>query len=178
MRKIVWICLAGGLAVTTAAALDLSAEPAPPPTGAAATLMQGCSDVPEAVALVSELRQREQRINHYLAAVDRREGDLRDAEARIRARLDELRGMRDVERRARIAAQDEVEADIAQLVSVYDAMRPRDAAAIISDLPADFAAELLMRLNPDSSARIIASVQPRQAAILTTYMGARRAHQR
>ena len=48
-----------------------------------------------------------------------------------------------------------------------------EAAAVLTNLPPDFAAEILMRVQPETGARIIASVEPRQAALLTAQMGAR-----
>ncbi|MDO5529787.1 MAG: hypothetical protein Q4F71_10330 [Paracoccus sp. (in: a-proteobacteria)] len=179
MRKTLSVAAAAlGISLAAASLGEPNDGTTPPSDGASAGLLQGCGDVPEAVALLGALRGREAGITRYLQAIDRREEDLRSAEARLRERLEELRGLRDVQRRARIDAETAVQADIAQLVAVYDGMRPRDAAAIMGDLPPEFAAEILMRLNPAASARIIASVEPRQAAILTTYMGARRAHQR
>ena len=63
--------------------------------------------------------------------------------------------------------------DIEKLVALYDQMKPAEAAAVLTNLPADFAAEILLRVRPETGARIIAAVEPRQAALLTAQMGAR-----
>ena len=73
----------------------------------------------------------------------------------------------------RDGASQAVREDIDRLVAVYDQMKPAEAAAVLTNLPADFAAEILMRVQPETGARIIASVEPRQAALLTAQMGAR-----
>ena len=80
--------------------------------------------------------------------------------------------------KSRTSNQRAVDDDVARLVAVYEAMKPKEAAAVLSSLPANFSAEILMRVNPETGARIIAAIAPEKAAILTTYMGARSAPSR
>lgn len=143
-----------------------------------ADLMEGCGDVPEAVALAEELRDRGLRIERYLETVDGRERDLQTAEATLRARLTELKAMKASLRAGESGRKSALQDDIDRLVAVYDQMKPAEAAAVLSNLPADFAAEILMRVQPETGARIIAAVEPNQAAILTTHMGARSVHRK
>ena len=49
-------------------------------------LLQGCTDVPEAVALATELRDRALRIERYMEAMDTRKAEIATAEAALRAR--------------------------------------------------------------------------------------------
>ncbi len=136
-------------------------------------LMSGCTDVPEAVALMEELGERRLRIKRYLEEMDNRERELQVAEASLRARLTELKAAK-----ASILSNDthqktRLQDDIDRLVAVYDKMKPAEAAAVLTNLPVNFAAEILMRVEPETGARIIAAVEPNQAAVLTTHMGAR-----
>lgn len=136
-------------------------------------LLSGCGDVPEAVALAGELRDRALRIERYMSALDARKEDLSRAEATLRERLTELRSHKGSVSDRRQQAGQEVRDDIDRLIAVYDQMKPAEAAVILSNLPADFAAEILMRVQPETGARIIAAVEPQQAALLTAQMGAR-----
>ncbi|MBU3028614.1 MotE family protein [Paracoccus marinaquae] len=136
-------------------------------------LLQGCGDVPEAVALAEELRDRALRIERYMASIDARKEELVEAETTLRQRLSELKAQKGGTRLRRDTASEAVRQDIDRLVAVYDQMKPAEAAAVLTNLPADFAAEILMRVRPETGARIIASVEPRQAALLTAQMGAR-----
>lgn len=136
-------------------------------------LLSGCTDVPEAVVLAEELRDRALRIERYMEALEDRKAELAVAEERLRERLAELKAVRDVGRNQRDAASGAVRDDIGRLIAVYDQMKPAEAAAVLSNLPADFAAEILMRVQPENGAKIIAAVEPRQAALLTAQMGAR-----
>lgn len=148
--------------------LRLSAEASQP------DLLQGCSDIPEVVALVKELRIRESRIQKYMEAIDRRESDLKTATATLSQHLAKLRTANSA-RRPGSAPPEAVADDVARLIAVYDQMAPKDAAAVLSALPPAFASEILMRVSPETGARIMAAVEPGQAAILTTHMGARSA---
>lgn len=136
-------------------------------------LLSGCTDVPEAVALATELRDRALRIERYLEALDTRKAEIATAEAALRARATELRQQKSGIQTRRNGASEAVRADIDRLVAVYDQMKPAEAAAVLANLPPDFAAEILMRVQPETGARIIAAVEPRQAALLTAQMGAR-----
>ncbi|MBM3603953.1 MAG: hypothetical protein FJX25_04160 [Alphaproteobacteria bacterium] len=140
-------------------------------------LLQGCGDVPEAVALAEELRDRALRIERYMEAIDSRKADLVTAEETLRQRLDELRNQKNSITARSTQSSDAVRKDIDRLVALYDQMKPAEAAAILTNLPADFAAEILMRVQPEAGARIIAAVEPRQAALLTAQMGARSVRQ-
>lgn len=174
MHKAVFVGGAAILAVLGLAAsrsdliaTQLRAEAAPSP------LLQGCADVPEAVALADTLRQRGIAVDRAMADLDRRKQEIAAAEQRIKARLDALKSAK----AALGAAQGNRAAGAAQgidhLIAVYDAMKPVDAATILAALPPDFAAEILARVQPETSARIIASIEPGQAAILTARMGSR-----
>lgn len=136
-------------------------------------LLQGCGDVPEAVALAEELRDRSLRIERYMESIEARKAELATAEATLRKRLAELKARKGGVQYRRNGETEAVRDDIDRLVALYDQMKPAEAAAVLTNLPADFAAEILMRVRPETGARIIAAVEPRQAALLTAQMGAR-----
>ncbi|PHQ69954.1 MAG: hypothetical protein COB97_06190 [Paracoccus sp.] len=136
-------------------------------------LLQGCGDVPEAVALAEELRDRALRIERYMESIEDRKAELAQAEQTLRERLVQLKSQKGGIRARRDTATEAVRDDIQRLVALYDQMKPAEAAAVLTNLPADFAAEILMRVRPETGARIIAAVEPRQAALLTAQMGAR-----
>lgn len=136
-------------------------------------LLQGCGDVPEAVALAEELRDRGLRIERYLAALDSRKQELEAAEARLQARLVELKAMKARVQAGEADRSTALQSDIDRMVALFDRMKPTEAAAVLTNLPAEFAAELLMRVEPEAGARVMAAIDPNKAAILTTHMGAR-----
>ena len=144
----------------------------------APAMLEGCGDVPEAVALAGELNIRALRIERYMEELENRKREIAEAEITLKNRLAELKSVRDGMRSQRTTDKTAVQSDIDRLVAVYDQMKPAEAAAVIGNLPPDFAAEILMRVQPEAGARIIAAVAPEQAAMLTTHMGARSAKKR
>ena len=137
-------------------------------------LLDGCTDVPEAVALAETLRLRGIAVDRALADLDRRKQDIATAEQQLKTRLEALKAAKAALGGARSKQSDATTAGIDRLIAVYDAMKPAEAATILAALPPEFAAEILTRVQPDAGARSIAAIEPGQAAILTTYMGARR----
>ena len=142
------------------------------------SLMEGCGDVPEAIALAEALNTRALRIERYMEEIENRKREIAQAEATIRTRLEELKAVRNSIKGQRGNETSAVQSDIDRLVAVYDQMKPKEAAAVLSNLPAEFAAEILMRIQPETGARIIAAVEPARAAMLTTHMGARSARKK
>lgn len=136
-------------------------------------LLAGCTDIPEAVALADELNLRANRIERYMESVTAQKAELATAEENLRERLGELKATKASIQSRKDNTTEAIRDDVDRLVALYDQMKPAEAAAILTNLPSDFAAEILMRVKPETGARIIASVEPRQAALLTAEMGAR-----
>lgn len=164
------VALAAGLAIAQGDRLAraLSAE------AASTALLDGCTDIPEAVALAETLRLRGIAVDRALADLERRKRELATAEAQITTRLAALKKAKAALGDARAGQEAGRSEGIERLIAVYDAMKPAEAATIIAALPPDFAAEILTRVQPDAGARIIARIDPGQAAVLTAHMGARR----
>lgn len=138
-------------------------------------LIAGCEGVPEAVALSERLILRADRVERYLAELDRKRAEIAEAEARLTARLHELRAAT-ASPAARQAGQAQaVEDDIRRMVAIYDVMKPADAAGVMAHLPPDYAAEILMRVGPENGARIVGAMDAETAAVVTAHMGARSA---
>ena len=93
-------------------AAQLSAVAAP------AALLDGCTDVPEAVALADTLRLRGIAIDRALADLDRRKQDLAAAEERIKIRLEALKSAKSALGDARTGKSDASAAGIEALEAV------------------------------------------------------------
>lgn len=159
-------------AVQVAGMVDLStARAAAPGEGG---LLAGCTDIPEAVALADLLKARGDGIARYQAELERKRAEIALAEGTLTSRLRQLKALQNGIGERQTDARRAVGDDIDRLVGVYDAMKPREAAAVLANLPPEFAAEILMRVDPATGASILAAVDPPQAAILTTHLGARR----
>ncbi|HRO15266.1 MAG TPA: hypothetical protein PLL33_09525, partial [Paracoccus sp. (in: a-proteobacteria)] len=103
-----------------------------------------------------------------------RKDEIAAAEARLKTRLVELREAKKALADSRSGQQAGTDRGIGRLIAIYDAMKPAEAARVMTALPPDFAAEILARVQPETGARIIAAIEPAQAAMLTAHLGARR----
>ncbi len=122
-----------------------------------------------------EIRDRERAVSSREAALQEREALLAAAQSRVEAQINALQTA-ETELSATMALADRAaEDDIARLVSVYEAMRPEQAAAVFSQMAPDFAAGFLGRLSPAAAAAILAGIDPRQAYALSAILAGRNA---
>lgn len=114
-------------------------------------------------ALSEALTLREDRLTVREAALEDRLAALALADDAITKRMAEMQAMED-ELRATLAMADQAaEKDVAGLTAVYQAMKPKDAAALFETMSPEFAAGFLGRLPPDSAAAILSAMSPEAA---------------
>lgn len=68
------------------------------------------------------------------------------------------------------------EVDLARLTSVYEAMKPREAAALFDEMDENFAAGFLGRMRPDSAAAVLAGMVPAKAYAVSAILAGRNAN--
>ncbi len=119
-------------------------------------------------ALLEALRARRQELERRGEEVAQRELMLAAAERRFQERVDEMRALQtrlETELRARDQRE---EAGIRQLVRVYEAMRPRDAAIILDELEMPVVLQVLDRMREAKAAPILAAMRPDRARAVTS----------
>jgi flagellar motility protein MotE (MotC chaperone) len=126
-------------------------------------------------ALLTDLRRRRQQLDAREAALAARETTLAAVEKRLDLRLAELAALQ-----ARLEAleqqrQGRDEANWRGLVKVYEAMKPRDAAAIFNDLDLPVLLPVLDRMKETKTAPILAAMQAERARLVTTELAQLRA---
>ncbi|MAQ81760.1 MAG: hypothetical protein CMH12_00845 [Maritimibacter sp.] len=143
---------------------DASAEP------------EAC-DVPEDIAAVLEaLDLREARIETREAALADRAAALKLAEEEIARNLAALQAA-EQELEAMVALSEEAsESDLARLTTVYESMKPKEAAALFETMAPDFAAGFLGRMRPDAAAAIMAGLTPETAYTVSVLLAGRNAN--
>ncbi len=97
------------------------------------------------------------------------------AEQEIRRNLLELEAAE--ERLARTISQAETasEDDLARLTSVYESMKPKDAAVLFQEMSPDFAAGFIGRMRPDAAAQLMAGLTPAAAYSISVVLAGRNA---
>lgn len=66
--------------------------------------------------------------------------------------------------------------DIDRLVSVYEGMKPKDAAILFEAMDAGFAAGFLARMRPDAASALFSNLSPEKAYALSVIMAGRNAN--
>lgn len=153
-----------------------AAPPARPP--AAPTPQPAAAPQPPTVsaserAILERLQERRMELDTRQRELDMRESLLRATERRLEQRATELR-----ELETRIAGleqrRDEAEqARFRGVVSMYETMRPKDAARIFDTLDMGVLIEVARAMRPPKLADIIAQMQPDPAKRLTTELARR-----
>jgi len=145
------------------------AEDPPAPAGMAETSCESPA------ALAEALRLREDRILVQEAALQDRLAALALADAAIDARIAEMQAM-ETELKATLALADgAAEADIDRLTAVYQAMKPKDAAALFETMAPDFAAGFLGRMPAESAAAILSGMSAEAAYGVSVIVAGRNA---
>lgn len=117
--------------------------------------------------ILTRLRERRQQLDEREQQLDLQENLLKAAEARLEERLAELR-----EIEARLGSVQE-DYDLAEderfqnVVSMYESMKPKDAARVFDRLDLNVLVKIASRINARAMAEILAAMSPQRAEELT-----------
>lgn len=126
-------------------------------------------------ALVDALKLREDRVVAREASIQDRTAALALADQTIAARLDEMQAMEERLKATLALADGAAEADIGRLTAVYQAMKPKDAAALFAAMAPEFAAGFLGRMPPESAAAILSGMSSEAAYGISLIVAGRNA---
>ena len=118
--------------------------------------------------LLLDLRRRRAELELQEAALSVREAVLSGAERRLFIRVDELTALQARLEALEAGRREHDEANWRGLVKLYEAMRPRDAAAIFNDLDKAVLLAVLDRMKEAKAAPVLAAMLPERARQATT----------
>lgn len=156
-----------GHGIGTAMALEAAEDPA-----ASSEPLQ-CPDPP--AALAQALRDRDAVLAARETALQDRMAALALADTALTARLAELETAEASLRATLAIADGAAEKDLQRLTTVYEAMKPAEAAAIFETMAQEFAAGFLGRMRPDAAAAILSGMQPETAYAISVLIAGRNA---
>lgn len=129
--------------------------------------------LPSERAVLERLQDRRQELEARARELEIRENLLKAAEKRLESKTDELKA---IEQRIAAANQKKEEADTARLkgvVTMYEGMKPKDAARIFDRLDMAVLYEIVSQVKPAKMAEILAAMAPEAAERLTTELARR-----
>jgi flagellar motility protein MotE (MotC chaperone) len=118
--------------------------------------------------LLLDLRARRTELEAREATLGVREAVLSGAERRLSTRVDELTSLQAKLEALETGRREHDEANWRGLVKLYEAMRPRDAAAIFNELDRPVLLGLLDRMKEAKAAAVLAAMLPDRARQATT----------
>jgi flagellar motility protein MotE (MotC chaperone) len=148
--------------------------PAPAPAPAAAPEPPGPEQQAER-ALLEGLRARRTELEQREQALAQREILLAAAERRLNQRVEEMAALQHRLEQLRATAGEREEAGWRQLVKTYEAMRPREAAAIFDELEMPVLVQVVDRMREAKAAPVLGAMKPERARQLTAELARWRA---
>jgi flagellar motility protein MotE (MotC chaperone) len=124
-------------------------------------------------AILERLQERRQELDSRARELDIRESLIQGAEKRMDARLTELK---DTEHRIKVETQQKDDADAARLkglITMYESMKPRDAAKIFNGLDSAVLLQVASQMNPRTMAEILAQMSAEVAQRLTVELASK-----
>jgi flagellar motility protein MotE (MotC chaperone) len=148
-------------------------EPPPSPNGA--VISMNAAPAPSAAerAILERLQERRQELEKRARELDIREGLIAEAEKRVDSKLAEIK---EGQAQLAIAVQKKDEAEAARfkgLVTMYETMKPRDAAKIFDRLEVGVLLQVASQINPRNMSEILALMSPDRAEHLTVELANR-----
>jgi flagellar motility protein MotE (MotC chaperone) len=128
---------------------------------------------PSERAILERLQARRQELEARQREIDIRESLLKAAEKRIETKVEEMKAL---ETRASAASEQKAEAETARfkgLVTMYEGMKPKDAAKVFDRLDMAVLIEIASQIAPRKMSDIMGLMQPDAAERLTVEMAHR-----
>jgi flagellar motility protein MotE (MotC chaperone) len=155
------------------AAKPAVAAPDSKPDGVVIHPEENKSVSPSERAILERLQARRQELEARAREIDIRESLLKAAEKRIESRVEEMKA---VESRMSTSTEQKVEADSARfksIVTMYEAMKPKDAARVFDRLEMPVLIEIASKIAPRKMSDILGLMQSEAAERLTVELARR-----
>ena len=125
--------------------------------------------------LLKAVQAREATVSTREAALADRSQALKIAEDQITEKLAALTKAEDDLSKMVAVADQAADADVTRLVTMYENMKPKEAAPLFEVMAPEFAAGFLSRMRPDAAASVLAGLNPKTAYTISVIMAGRNA---
>jgi len=125
------------------------------------------------IRVLESLSERREELEQRENELGMREHLIDAAERRVEQRIEELRTLEAHIQDLLLQRDDDEEAQMASLVSVYETMRAKDAAAIFENLETGILVAVASRMREARMAPILAEMEPESARDLTVLLATR-----
>jgi len=119
------------------------------------------------IALLEALSKRRVELDNRDQEIDLRAKLLKAAEKRIDGKIKKLEEIRDEIAQRKVEEKKQLDGKFKKLVSIYEGMKPKEAARILSRLDADVVLQVAERIAPRKMSAIMAKMDANAAERLT-----------
>jgi flagellar motility protein MotE (MotC chaperone) len=143
------------------------------PDGTVVYPEQGQNVSPSERAILERLQSRRQELEARAREIDIRESLLKAAEKRVESKVEEMKA---IESRVAVATTQKTDADAARfkgIITMYESMKPKDAAKVFDRLEMPVLFEIASQIAPRKMSDILGLMSPDVAEKLTTEMARR-----
>jgi flagellar motility protein MotE (MotC chaperone) len=131
------------------------------------------SGSPSERALLERLGERREALQGRNRDLDVRERLIENAEKRLEARIGDLKAAEERVEGGPAKRGEAEAAAIKNLVTMYETMKPKDAARVFDRLPLDVLVPVVLGMNPRKMAEILGLMSPEAAEKLTVALATR-----
>lgn len=132
-----------------------------------------CEPAPDIAQTLELFQKREARVKLREAQIADRIQALSVADREIDRKLASLTEAEEKLRATLALADSAAEDDLTRLTSVYESMKPKEAAALFEQMDPEFAAGFLGRMQPAAAAGVMAGLQPETAYAFSVILAGR-----
>lgn len=125
------------------------------------------------MTLLEDLRRRREELDERERQAALREQLLLATEQRIDRKIADLRKIEEHVEKLVARHEEQQDARIANIVKVYETMKPKDAAPVFQRLALEIQADVATRMKDAKMAALLAEMSPESAEILTTHLATR-----
>jgi flagellar motility protein MotE (MotC chaperone) len=142
---------------------EMNAGDVPPTLGGDPTLF-----TQEEIDLLQNLSVRRGELDRKEQRLDERESLIAAAEARIDAKIEEMKSLKSAIEGLVETKEAQEDDRIKKLISVYEKMKPKDAARIWNDLDMDILLQVALGMREANTAAVLSQMTPDRARALTS----------
>lgn len=136
---------------------------------------KSCAPPPDIDALLTSVTTRNEEIDALERSLMERQRTVEIAEEQIALRLMDLQQAEESLKATLTIADQGAESDLDRLTSVYESMKPKQAAELFAAMAPEFAAGFLGRMRPDAAASVMAGLEPETAYQISVILAGRNA---
>lgn len=122
--------------------------------------------------ILQKLKEQREVLDKREEELNSREALLKASELRLTKRISELKAL-EADLKAKIEGQNEKLVSLKPLVTIYEAMKPKDAAQVFENLEYGTLVELVAAMNPRKVSDVVAVMEPKLASRVTKDLATR-----